>query len=154
MLRAVIVVLWSLKTCSESGALKSVQDFQSSGLLHTCIMGVLSHRGDRSTILRIRGGDSHQSQQDDSKEIQRLKAKSSKRKIGTSIKSASVKDKKNSKTNSNGNQKRKKKSKSNTRIDWSTWRKIPKGKSRYGSDVVAGSGPMLYQVRCSVLCCH
>ena len=165
-LQLILVVIaasvWSLQICSGPCVLENVGPSRfliSSPFLLGCApcapnpIYVLdrSHR-----TLRIRGGCelSHEPIEKLSVEESEAKETKKKRKSKSKPKSkipeekddASDSDVTEENPETKEKKKKKKRSGSKSQMDWETWRKLPKGKSRYGTDVIAGSGPMLYQV--------
>ncbi len=159
----VVICLWSLGICSGPCNFKSLRNSGAEGLqpekhdvkLHSCrVPGTMTslvqmlYISTRNTeILRIRGGDGAsevKAKKSSTGKAGKLKSKdSAKKKRSESL----AEEKKISKGSKLAKiEPPKKKSKRKSGVDWDTWRKVPKGKSRYGTDVVAGTGPRLYQV--------
>jgi hypothetical protein len=161
----IFISLWSLRICSGPCNIKSLRNsgcaeglkIEKPGMEpYSCRMsetmnflaGKLYITTQSTEILRIRGGDGS-SEVKKKKKIPTGKVIKSKSKDSVKEKHSEslAEDKAISKSSKLAKIKSpKKKSKRKSGVDWDTWRKVPKGKSRHGTDVVAGTGPRLYQV--------
>jgi hypothetical protein len=161
LLSFAFIGLWSLRICSGPCNILNLKYLSGStevlrsgryGMPYACRMPEATFFVDvnfipkrNTAVLRIRGGgDSSVVANEKSSKIRKSKSKDSlKKKRSESL----TEDKKITKVSKLAKSKSpKKKSKRKSRVDWDTWRKVPKGKSRYGTDVVSGTGPRLYQV--------
>jgi hypothetical protein len=112
------------------------------------------HRRSKDLVktLRVRGGSDSTHENQEQEHVKENGVDGAKKKRRSEKKSKSVKGRNAENYDSDSDKeksdprKKKSRSKPKSRMDWETWRKLPKGKSRYGTDIVAGSGPLKYQV--------
>ena len=160
LLSFLFISLWSLRICSDpcnifnfkylSGSTEVLRSGRyvmpyACRMTETFFVDEYCIPKPNTEVLRIRGGDdTSEVANEKPSNIRKSKSKDSlKKKRSESF----AEDKKIIKVSKLAkNKSSKKKSKRKSRVDWDTWRKVPKGKSRYGTDVVSGTGPRLYQV--------